>query len=1063
MLSEQTSFPNVVIRASAGTGKTFQLANRYLSLVNAGVAPERILAVTFTRKAAGEILERILLRLAEATTSAAKLDDLQQHIAGPQLDRRRCLTLLKTLLHHPHRIHVSTLDSFFAQVATVLALELHLPVGWQIVDEIDDQRLRAEALQALLSAASIAELLTLLRVLSKGDATRSVQQQLSAIATDLYGMSRQSQAQAWHALPLLAPLTEPELTEALDRVKALEWTDTRFANACKTNLKAFEQEHWEDFVTKGLAKPLLNGEGTYYRKPIASAVYDAYTPLLHHARAMFLRLIAAQNDATKHLVDRFDQAYTRLKHRHHALRFDDVTQALASTLTGADLDHIGYRLDAPITHLLVDEFQDTSLQQWTAIRPFADQMARQEGQSFFCVGDVKQAIYGWRGGVSELMDAVVEELPTVSEARLNVSYRSSQIVIDTVNAVFQHLAASPVLQPYPDVLASWQQRFAPHTTQRHELSGYSRLVQAPAAADGEKQSTATLRWAAAEVARLYHDNPDHTLGVLVRRNQTVKELIYALRHTHDIPASEEGGNPLTDAVEVECMLSVFRLADHPGDTVARYHVAQSPLGPLVGLTHYDDDALATRVSHEVRQRLMTQGYGCTIYTWVRDLAAWCDRRALNRLVQLVDLAYGYDARATERPLDFVEYIRTKKVEDPTAATVRVMTIHQAKGLEFDTVVLPELDVEITGLTPLVVVERTSPTQPIEALCRYVKQGERTLLPERFQQMFTAQRSQEVNEALCVLYVAMTRAIHALHMIVAPSPPTAKRLPQTCAALLRTTLCNDEPGAPETVLYTHGAPAWSRHSPSRAEREKRPESEPPTAPPIRLRAPAGHRQRGLERVRPSQVERTGAVHLHERLQSGDTHAMLRGSLYHAWLEQIEWLDDGAPDDHTLRRVAQQFTSPTLDVAREITAFRRLLAMPRVRRALSRQAYADLAHVGFSQACLAEVARHDVVLRVLRERPFAIREHDAVVHGIIDRLVLLCHGDQVLAADILDYKSDTLMVTDAQEKQAVVARYQPQLALYRRAMAQQCGLDLECIATRLVFLRWGELLPVPDNAS
>ena len=69
-------FPHVVIRASAGTGKTFQLTNRYLSLINAGALPEQMLAVTFTRRAAREILDRLLIRLAEATTSPDKLTEL---------------------------------------------------------------------------------------------------------------------------------------------------------------------------------------------------------------------------------------------------------------------------------------------------------------------------------------------------------------------------------------------------------------------------------------------------------------------------------------------------------------------------------------------------------------------------------------------------------------------------------------------------------------------------------------------------------------------------------------------------------------------------------------------------------------------------------------------------------------------------------------------------------------------------------------------------------------------------------------------------------------------------
>jgi ATP-dependent exoDNAse (exonuclease V) beta subunit len=185
---------------------------------------------------------------------------------------------------------------------------------------------------------------------------------------------------------------------------------------------------------------------------------------------------------------------------------------------------------------------------------------------------------------------------------------------------------------------------------------------APTAPEGEEQSIVTLQWAAAEVARLHHEHPDRTIGILVRRNQAVARLIYALRHMHGIAASEEGGNPLTDSVAVQCVLSLLRLADHPEDTVARYHVAQSPLGSIVGFEHYDDDTAVHQVSLSVRQRLMAIGYGRTIYGWVKALAGSCDQRELNRLFQLVELAHGYEPQSTERSIDFVEYVCAQKVE-----------------------------------------------------------------------------------------------------------------------------------------------------------------------------------------------------------------------------------------------------------------------------------------------------------------------------------------------------------------------------------------------------------------
>ena len=157
---------------------------------------------------------------------------------------------------------------------------------------------------------------------------------------------------------------------------------------------------------------------------------------------------------------------------------------------------------------------------------------------------------------------------------------------------------------------------------------------------------------------------------------------------------------------------------------------------------------------------------------------------------------------------------------------------------------------------------------------------------------------------------------------------------------------------------------------------------------------------------------------------------------------------------LRSVAHNFTPVGLDIEAEIRTFRSLLAFPQTRTVLSRRGYGDLAQLGFSATCCADVQHQHVVLRVFRERPFAVRENDAVVYGI-DRLVLFCLGDRVLAADLLDFKSDALAVRDTAEIDEAVARYQPQLTLYHRAIAQQFRLDVDRIVTRLLFVQVGEI--------
>ena len=110
----ETSFPNTIIRASAGTGKTFQLSNRYLKLLVDGVNPESILASTFTRKASGEILDRIIQRLARAANSSTESQSLAGELGLETLPQSQARPLLVRLLYRLHLLQISTLDSLFS-------------------------------------------------------------------------------------------------------------------------------------------------------------------------------------------------------------------------------------------------------------------------------------------------------------------------------------------------------------------------------------------------------------------------------------------------------------------------------------------------------------------------------------------------------------------------------------------------------------------------------------------------------------------------------------------------------------------------------------------------------------------------------------------------------------------------------------------------------------------------------------------------------------------------------------------------------------------------------------
>ncbi|NIP85080.1 MAG: UvrD-helicase domain-containing protein, partial [Planctomycetales bacterium] len=301
----------------------------------------------------------------------------------------------------------------------------------------------------------------------------------------------------------------------------------------------------------------------YYHQEIPPAAVALYQRLIGHVRGVLVAQLQQQTEASYKLLERFDDFYQQLKYAARALGFADVTRAVA----GAALDHaarMDYRLDNRIQHLLLDEFQDTSLAQWQVLRPFAARIvsggpasggeaADQIGGSLFCVGDLKQAIYGWRGGVPEIFDAVEEELPGLTSQPLNCSYRSSPAVIAAVNQVFSSLTQHPRLDKARVAVERWEGNFPRHSTARTDLPGYVELATAPQPEENLSPRAATLQAAADRIAELTAAAPAATIGVLARKNSTVARLIYELRR-RGVPTSEEGGNPLTDSAAVQLVL-----------------------------------------------------------------------------------------------------------------------------------------------------------------------------------------------------------------------------------------------------------------------------------------------------------------------------------------------------------------------------------------------------------------------------------------------------------------------------------------------------------------------------
>jgi len=1045
-------FPHLLIRASAGSGKTFQLSNRYLGLLAAGVAPDSILAATFTRKAAGEILDRIVLRLAEGTQSEAAATELGGFIGDASLNQERCLDLLAEFATNLHRTRVGTLDGFFAQLAGSFSLELGLPPGWRITEPLEDRRLRDEAIESVLKANTSGELSDLTHLLSKGASARGVGSLIRGTVDSLYNVFLETGVDPapWHCVPRKKALPKHQLESLCHLLGALDMGDKRLTTARDADVELILEENWSAVISKGLTKKIAEGVTTYYKKEIPEEALELYRQVLEEAKAHLVGLVAHQTEGTYTLLNEFHSYYEAIKTERQGLRFEDITRRLTDTSAIDGMSEMTYRLDADIDHLLLDEFQDTSPAQWRVLRPFAQRVTEtSEHRSFFCVGDVKQAIYGWRGGVAEIFDAVSDEINGLTTESLATSYRSSPVVIEAVNEIFAGLSKHPKLGGAAEAVSEWRSQMEEHTTAKTDLPGYARF----------EAAEFPLQRAAEVVADIVKQDPRRSVGVLLRSNQGVGQMIARISRL-GVQASEEGGNPLTDSAAVLTVLSLLKLTDHPGDGVARFHVANSVLGEHVGLTTDTDPIAAGAAGQVVRRALLDHGYGAALFQWAQVLAPQCNARELSRLLKLVELAYDFEPQASLRAADFIAYVEQQRVSDPTAANVRVMTIHQSKGLEFDVVVLPELAMNFPGHADEFVVHRETPTAPITRVSRYASSAIQQLFPADIRQMFDDAVDKKAAESLCVLYVAITRPIHSLYMFT-KSKPEERSLPKTIDGMLRAALSDGKPVEDGDLIWDHGDPDWlAKLPPVEVTRNDNGKEQADLEPLTITLRKSSEPHRGRQRVSPSRIDGR-PVTLSHALGGNDLWRLRRGEILHAWMSRIGWLADdlpenGLPSDAEMERIAKKIGAGELNVPELMSEFKQLVGAPKIADLLTKSHYDSLANLSLDLDILATDKSPIESIEVFRERRFAIGRGQAIVEGVMDRMVQLNGPDGVVAADIVDFKSEE--VTSSAAIAGAVERYRPQLEAYREAASLMFQLPAERISIRLAFLHCDEIVAI-----
>ena len=1011
--------PLIVQRASAGSGKTEQLARRYLRLLlvsdAAGneVDPSTILATTFTREAAGEILARIFRLLANATLYEEVRRALADGMDFPCPTKERCQKLLRLLIEKIDRLAIGTIDALFARQARALVLDLGLAPQWKIADPLTSSDLACKAAVQLLeknpatrSDWSMLHHFTRQRsfvekaaVLLEAQRTLATKQPLNLASDDNSPPKYLSSAQAKEVVDFLNHFEIPLTNKGKP--------DGRWITSIRKLQDAFSQTvvlkdilNLSTLISKCLTH--FSEQPAFNRIMIPLEFLNIFSPLAEASRVEQERLELLREQALLHLVQAYEKVREPLSFCTGSYTFAEVEMALQPSNNKLSREEIEFRMEACTEHLLLDEYQDTSERQHHFLSPLVGDVLAKGGTAFV-VGDVKQGIYGWRGGKRHLLGFLEKEHEVygVEAVALHQSYRSSQAVLAAVNEVFGALKNSEALrlmnggEAFQTAASEWSADFQEQTgaVRVQRLRGRVQLHEvATEAEDSDGRMQDVVKKVVQLVEQHHHEDPLREIAILVRRTKFIPKILLELRR-REILASGEGGNPLADTLAVEALLALLTWLDHPGHTAAYEFLKSSPLGKM--LTKYFQNA----GSNVLRGLLFDRGYASFLRAWTSQgsFQEACSAYELARVEQLLAMADRFDLRGGGTLSDFVKQARNERVESPLSSGVRVLTIHAAKGLEFESVILVDLDADIfAGHSEALRIQTTDEG-------KFFIQTNQELMARQGREKFLQTISKEQwEEALSLLYVGMTRAASYLDLVVLGD--YKRRSTKSMAAWLRAVGLSGH--AIEGV-------SWREMKASSSGKREKQFHEVGESKKSELFF------QGVKKLRkrsPSQEQESGLISIAQKLQGSAARA--HGVATHTRLAEIVWKNERLSSaQHQLLLRSDELASVF-----EEDYFLKKWSLLGVRR-----------------------------LEVWRERGFAVvldrKKNGELLNGIFDRVVIGYSSNGLpIAAEIIDFKTDQISSEEKKEREKF---YQPQLEAYREAL-QKMMPALRKIETRLIWV-------------
>jgi ATP-dependent helicase/nuclease subunit A len=849
------------VAANAGAGKTHVLAQRVIKLLLRGVDPAKILCITFTKAAAANMALRIFGTLAKWTSlDDAALDAAIKRIGADAgaATRARARRLFALALETPGGLKVQTIHAFCTQLLHQFPFEANVAARFAVLDETTERQLLDRlTLDVLLDAAAVPD----------GAAGRALATAIAVAADQTFqdvvreAIARRDEIEDWIDRAGSADAAIAELSRLLgvDPADTLEAVETDFFG--HTLIPAADwpaiaavlsegSENDKDQIKRIAAFAAANGamrleayldifctgERTPRKSLVTRTIAKAHPRLLQRLLDEQQRLCALlqrrhavvcreRSAALLTIANIVISRYRAEKDRRGLLDYDDLIARTLRLLENTDAAWVHYKLDRGIDHVLIDEGQDTSPQQWEIIRRLVAEFTVGAGareatrRTIFAVGDEKQAIYSFQGSDPRQFAEMSKYFRKAHAAaglsfetvQLTHSFRSGPNILRAVEAIYKERAIfagvtsdEEGIPPHialpdaaPGVVEIWP---LIETADRREIEGW----QAPFDEETEASPRVQLARKIARHVRLWLDRRALTgaepkplsprdIIILVRQRGPLFEAIIRALKNAGVAVAGADRLMLTEHIAI---MDLIALADSlllPEDDLALATVLKSPLfgfddsdlfaiawnrGPLSLrqslLRKADNPRFAEAARHiEKLSAIARDKSPFAFYADVlgpgggrKRILARLGPEAADALDEFLNLALDYESRETPSLQGFIAWLRAARAEvkrdmEIVREEVRVMTVHGAKGLEAPIVVLADTTTPPAGRHPPRLLALPAASAPPQAPDLMVWAAAKATDPPPIAAARDAAMKAAADEYRRLLYVAMTRAADRL--------------------------------------------------------------------------------------------------------------------------------------------------------------------------------------------------------------------------------------------------------------------------------------------------------------